>query len=395
MRRLLVLLLLFLPLAHVHAETFLVLPFFNLSKSPNIDWIGESIGETIREALAGEGALALDRDDRQEAWRRLNIRPYAVLTKATVIKIGELLDADQVVFGQFELLSPEPNAARPQKSLRITAQILDLRRLRRGPEFSAIGALEDLAALQNHLAWQTIHLVLPKTAPDEEEFRRRRPPVRVDAVENYIRGLVATDIDQKHRFFTQAARLDSRFSQPCFQLGRLQLQKKNYREAADWLDRVSPTDVHYREAAFLKGICRYELSDFGGAETVFAQVAKDVPLNEVFNNLGAAQSRRNLPEAVQSFRKALEGDQADPVYHFNLGYALWKQGDFTAAADSFRGALERDPTDQMATTLLGRCLKQAGPRPGDSKMDGLERLKYNYEETAYQQLRALIESGKK
>ena len=32
----------------VRADTVLVLPFFNESNSRNIDWIGESIAETIR-----------------------------------------------------------------------------------------------------------------------------------------------------------------------------------------------------------------------------------------------------------------------------------------------------------------------------------------------------------
>ena len=45
--------------------------------------------------------------------------------------------------------------------------------------------------------------------------------MRLDAVESYVRGLLATlDPEQRHRFFTQAARLDEHYSQPCFQLGK-------------------------------------------------------------------------------------------------------------------------------------------------------------------------------
>jgi hypothetical protein len=36
------------------ADTFLVLPFFNNGKVNNLDWIGESISEAIRESLASE-----------------------------------------------------------------------------------------------------------------------------------------------------------------------------------------------------------------------------------------------------------------------------------------------------------------------------------------------------
>ena len=46
------------------------------------------------------------------------------------------------------------------------------------------------------------------------------------------------------------------------------------------------------------------------------------------------------------------------------------------------------PGDNEATILLGRALKQDGPRPGDPKTDNRERLKTNYEEAAYRQLQA-------
>lgn len=354
-----------------NAETYLVLPFSNLSKSANLDWIGESISETIREALASLGLLVTERPDRQEVFRRLSLRQYALLTRASVIKVGEALDVDRIIYGRFELLPVDGSASRG--SLRVTANILDLKSLRHGSEYVEIGALEDLAALQGHLAWQTLQFVAPATAPSEDAFRKSRPPIRLDAVENHIRGLLASNAEEKQHYLSEAARLDARYSQPCFELGRLLWEKKTYREAAGWLERVSAADPHFREATFLLGLSRYHLSDYPGAESAFSQVARTVPLNEVLNNLGAAQSRRNLPEALESFRKALEGDSADPVYHFNVGYALWKLGQFSAAADRFRAAAERDPQDQEAVLMLGYCLKKAGPRQAPARMAEIGR----------------------
>jgi tetratricopeptide (TPR) repeat protein len=280
-------------------------------------------------------------------------------------------------------------------SLLITARVLDLKHLKEGPEFRELGALEDLAALQEHLAWQTLRFLKPAGAPSEAEFRDRHPAVRVDAVENYTRGLLATNADDKHRFFTQAARLDSHYSLPDFQLGRLLWNKKEYKSAAEWFQKVSPSDAHYREAEFFLGLCRYQSGDFANAVTAFQEVARVVPLSEVYNNLAAAESRANrLPSSVDDFRKALEGDRSDPVYQFNLGYALWRAGDFSAAAERFHAALEHDPADAEAAQLLARCEKKSGPRPGDSQTEGLERLKTNYEESAYWQLKAVLQPDK-
>jgi tetratricopeptide (TPR) repeat protein len=373
----------------MRAETALVLPFFNHSKSANLDWIGESIAETVRDALSSEGLLVLDRADRLEAYRRLSLRPGAEVTHASIIKIGESLDASNVIYGFYELLEAEPGKEQWKGSLRITARILDLKHTRQSPPFGEVGAMQELAALEVHLGWRALESLNPKTKVSEQEFVKARPTVRIDAVESYVRGLLATSPEQRHRFFTQAARLDEHYSQPCFELGKIYWEKKDYKIAAGWLERVALTDPHYREAQFFLGLCRYSNGDFGGAEQAFQLVSDTVPLNEVYNDLGAAQARRNsTAAAVASFKKALEGDSADPDYHFNLGYTLWRAGQYDGAIESFRAVVARNPNDTEATTLLGRALKQDGPRPGDSKTENRERLKTNYEEAAYRQLQA-------
>lgn len=376
------------------ADTYAVLPFFNVSKDKNLDWIGESLSETITEALAAEGLVVLDRDNRVEVYRRLSIRPYAVLTKASVIKIGESLDAEHIIYGQFEFRPSQEPAPKSKGSLQITGRFLNLKGLTQGSELRDTGALEDLAPLQNHLAWQTLRFIKPQTAPSEAEFRQRRPPMRLDAIENYIRGLLATNADEKHRLYTQAVRLDPRYSQACFHLGRLHWRKKEYKLAADWFQRVPASDVHYGEAAFFLGLSKYYAGDFAGAQEAFQIVARIVPLNEVCNNLGAAESRRNLPDALENFKKALDGDSSDTGYLFNMGYALWKRGDFAAAAERFRTVVDRDPSDANASMMLARCLQKTGPRANDTRTEGLERLKTNYEESQYWQLKAVLQPGK-
>jgi len=231
-------------------------------------------------------------------------------------------------------------------------------------------------------------------APSEADFTSHHPATRVDAIENYIRGLVAANPEEKHRLFTQAVRLDPAFSQPCFQLGKLHFGKKEYKPAAEWFQKVSPADVHFREANFLLGLCLYQTGEFSLAQNAFQIVARSVPLNEVFNDIGAAQSRRNLPEALENFKKALDGDPSDPAYQFNVGYALWRRGEFEAGAERFRAALERDPQDDEAAAMLDRCVKRSGPRLGDTRTERLERLKTNYEESAWWQLKAALQPEK-
>ncbi len=356
----------------------------------NLDWIGESIAETLRDSMAARGVLTVAREETNTAYRQLNLHPRALLTAASVIKVGEALDAELVVYGSFEW---KPNAGGGARagSLTIAARIYDRQRLREGPEFVETGSLDDLATLEAHLIWKTLASIAPRLAPPESEYRTLRPQVRLDAEENYVRGLIAP-ADRKESFFLQASRLDPRYAHPNYELGEIHYRRKEYRQAAEWLAKIMPGDQHYRDASFLLGLALYQSGDFSGAQKAFQSVADVVPLSEVWNDLGAAESRRGLPQALDAFRKALEGDPGDPVYHFNVGYALWQKGDFGAAAERFRAVLDRQPDDQFATLLLGMCLKHQGSHPGDARLENLERLKTNYEERAYLELKAVLAS---
>jgi tetratricopeptide (TPR) repeat protein len=391
------------------ADTAVILPLFNYTKSPNLDWIGESVAERVRESLASEGLLLASREDRQEIYHRLSIRPNAILTRATILKIGQSLDASQVIFGQYELAPAAapaaPGAAKPaadktpadapaaaaaalRGTLRLTGFVIDLKNLRLGPTFTAEGPMTDLSVLQTKLAWLVLHYLSPKLAITEAEFTRTRPPVRVDALESYIRGLLAASDDTRIKLFTQATKIDDHYSEPAFQLGRLYFRKKVYRDASLWFSKVAATDSHYMEANFFLGLCRYYQGDYESAIKQFQSVASSVPLNEVYNNLGAAQAHLEKPEALDSFKKALEGDEADPDYWFNVGLTLWKQGQFDAAKQKFTAVLERNPRDQEASDMLGRAMRSEAAKANIPSPK--ERVKSTFEVTMFLQLKAAL-----
>jgi len=382
--------------AHCYAlETVAVIPLFNLDEStnPSVEWIGESVAETVRESLSSSGLLVLSREDREEVYRRLSLRTGVVLTKASVLKVGESLDAGQIIFGEFHVEVAAGTTAGAKSDLRLVAHIIDLKKFHEGPELSQSGPLEDLSKMETRLAWMLLHDLAPDRTPTEEEFFRNRPPVRVDAMESYIRGLMATTPEQKMKLFTQAVHVDDHFSQPNFQLGRMLFQKKDYKQATLSLAKVTKGDSHFLEANFLRGICRYYEGDFTGAADLFRMVAGEIPLNEVYTDLGAALSRKNdQTGAMENFAKALEGDEGDPDYWFNVGWELWKQSKFELAAANFRAVLDRAPGDQEATTMLGRCLRQDPPRAADPRSEGRERVKTTFEDSAWRQLQAELHS---
>jgi tetratricopeptide (TPR) repeat protein len=262
----------------------------------------------------------------------------------------------------------------------VTARILDVNDVVQIGEFFESGPVVNFGGVETDLAWKIQRWARPDRRMSLDEFRRRHPTPPNTARESYVRGLLAPTADQRHRLFTQAVRLDASFAQPLFVLGREHFLKDNFREAAGWLDRVPRHNLNFIESRFLLALCRYQLSEFDAARVLFEEIAPQLPVPELWNNLGAAQARLNDPRSFESFKKALEAEPADSDYQFNVGYSLWKRGDFATAANYFRAVLDHARDDQDALQLLGRCLKKSGPRAGDWRTDGLERLKESYEE---------------
>jgi tetratricopeptide (TPR) repeat protein len=390
--------------APLSAKTFLVIPLFNLSGSQNLDWIGESVAETVLSAAGSGTAVVLDRDDREEAYRTLGLRPGAQLTLASVIKLGQTLGADRVFFGTFRVTPPAPELTvagtpaepknRPRGTLTLSARMLDLAQMREGSEFSEVGPLEDLGVMQQKLAWRALKVLDPTLAGEEDTFLKDHPRIRVDALESYIRGLLARTPTEQEKLFERSASLDPAFTQPAFELGRMYWNRQQFSLAAQWLAKVPATAAHGHEARFLLGLSRYEMGDAAGAERALTDVTAEVPIGDVFNDLGAAQLLAGDAEKAEaSFAQALKDDPSDPVYQFNIAYALYKKSDCSAATPHLEAVLKRDSSDKDAAMLLDRCRSEAGP--AGVKTGNLARIKTNFEESAYRQLQDVFQTKRK
>jgi tetratricopeptide (TPR) repeat protein len=381
--------LLFLAALPAQSASVLILRFHNSSEFPDLSWVGESVSEVLYSELSDTSLIVIDRDTRSEAMKRLSLRAEADFTKATIIRLGQSVDADYVIYGSYDAKT----GAIPGKELRdsqidVTARLLDLRHFHDGPEVSEAGKLADLARLEEHLAWQDIKLLVPASTAKIEDFLAPQKLIPVDAQESYVRGLLSANRDQRQKWFTQAVVVDRRFVSPSFELGKLLLDKRDYRGAIQAFEHVPANDARYPEARFRMGLCAYSANDFNAAAGYFREVAKTVPLNEVYNNLGAAEAALNQPVAVDDFRRAYDGDPNDRMYAFNLGLALLRQRAYDEALKRLNSAADSDPDDADAQTLVALAEDKA-PLPADSKPPAV-RLKQNFDATAFRELKAML-----
>ena len=369
-------------------STVLVLPFHNNSQYPDLNWVGEGVAETLLTEFAQGNQIVLGRASRAEALRRLSLRPDATYTKASLIRLGQSLDADFVCYGFYDAQLPAGATELKNSSVQLSAAFLDLRKLHDGPALSESGKLAELSRLEEHLAFAALKYLDPATGRQLDQFLAPAKLIRVEAQESYVRGLISPSGDQQQKWFTQAAALDPHFSSPVFELGKLALQRKDNKQAIAWLQRIKPGDPHYPEARFKMGLAAYAAADYNAAVNYFREVLKTYPLNEIYNNLGAAEAQLNQPAALGDLHRAVDGDPNDPAYLFNLGAALLRNDRFEEAAKNLRALLDRNPDDEDARNLLDRAENHESVA---ANQPIAARLKANFDEAAFRQLRDIVQ----
>jgi tetratricopeptide (TPR) repeat protein len=360
-------------------QTLVVLPFENASRAPGLEWIGESFPEVVGQRLGSATSLyVIPRPDRLYAFDRLGIPASARPSLATLIRLGEAMDVDYIVLGRYTY---------DGQTFTVAGQLLDLKKLRLSPEVKQSGPLPKLLELQLALTWELLRMIEPNQIVSRNAFVAAGPPVRLDALEKYIRGVIATDPAERLRNLRDAVRLNPAYTPAVMALARTYYDAHDYANAAGWFARVPLTEAVAREAQFYLGMSAYYAGDYARAQNAFDFVLQRLPLTEVYNNLGVVAGRRGQKGALDYFQHAAQADPTDPDYHFNLAVTLYRAGDTAGAARQLREALALRP-DAEAKAFLEQVT--AGPAPV-AKLP-LERIKSNYDEASFRQLAREIES---
>ena len=359
-------------------QILLIMPFENTSNAPGIDWMGEAFPEVLGQRLNSGPLFLVSRPDRSSALDRLGLPAVAKPSRATVYQVARELDADYVLMGEYRL---------DANNLTVRARLMDLGRLRLSPEFVETGPLNSLISLQTALAWDVLNALNRLDIPSKQQFVAQFPPIRLDAFENYIRGVLASSNQEKIKHFNEAVRLDPSHTLAMLQLGKAYYAAKDYELAMNWLSKIPRNDANVNEADFYLGLSAFYAGQMDKSEAAFRSLVSRLPLTEVYNNLGVAAARLGDQRARGYFEKTVQTDPNDADYHFNLAIELYREGQMQEATRELKATLALN-ADSEARAFLDAI--NTGARPARLP---LERIKRNYDEASFRQLAQEIESS--
>ena len=364
----------------------LVLPFDNRSGQPSLDWVREAAAEILNSRFASAGFAPMSRDNRLYALDHLGLPQGFQPSRASSLKLAQTMDVDSIVVG---------NYLTDGSDIVAEAQVVDVSHLRMNTPVKARGAMRDMVSVFDSLAWALTRQLDPSFSVAEETFVAAGKDVRLDAFEQYIRGITEPDHDERVRHLKQAVALNPSFGAAWFALGREDYSAQQYEEAAASFAKVNRDDPDALEAGFYRGLCQLFAGSYPQAEQAFAAVAKVLPLAEVLNNEGVAQSRQGH-DGSALFIAAETADPNAADYHFNLAVTLKRRGATTEALSELGQCLKLRPTDSEAQELerewkgpgsAAVAATNAGGSTGaeDAKADPLERIVRTFDAQAFRQ----------
>ena len=372
--------------------SLMVMPFDNHSKVTGLDWISEACPEVLSQRMSSPKVNVVTRDDRIFAFDRAGVPAAVHPSRATVFNVAEQMGADYVVLGSYAV---------DGSSFQVSAQLLDIKKLRLYPPVQSRGPLSDFVDLQTSLAWDLLRQLPNPPQVTQQQFVKASAPIPLNAFENYIRGVMSTSRQLKIRYFKEAIRLNPSYTLAELQLGTVYFENHEYEQSAAWLGKIPKNDPVNGQATFLLGMSEYYRGNLDRAYIAFSYLATRLPLTEVYNNLGVVDARRGRrTAAAEYFSKAVAADPSDADYRFNLAVALFKNGDAAGAARQLKEEIQRRPNDAEAKSLL-EMINRGVSAPGNVATTvtttgspvspaqpriPIERIKRDYDETLYRQL---------
>src|SRR5262245_34662531 len=153
-------------------------------------WLREAAALLLSEGLDQLGVGTFSRNERDAVFDRLRLPLSGSFSRATTIRVGELVAASEVVFGELRLGS----------KLSVRVRTIDLQTSRQLPDLVDEAPLADLFPLFERLSDRLAQTIGRRVSGAP----RRQPAISLEAFENYVKGLVAATPAAQQRFLETA-----------------------------------------------------------------------------------------------------------------------------------------------------------------------------------------------
>ena len=353
--------------------TTLVMPLTPSDDDPRTLWLGEGLALLVADGLTALGRPAISRPVRVRAFDALDLPAGGTLSRATLIRAGQVLGARDLVTGTVGTVGDQ---------LVVRVRSVDVERGASSDEVREEGALRELVDVAERTARR---LAGAPPMPADAAGRAIEPPPSLEVFEAFVKGLIAETLATQQRFLLDAVRRAPTYGRAQVALWEVCTDLQDHARALEAARAVPSSSRVARRAQFAAALSLLSLQRFDEAFAAFSALNDAQPSAAALNNLGVVQVRRAEPRTGGTpawfFSQATELEPEAADHFFNLGYAYWLAGDMPAAIYWLREVVRRRPGDGEAHYVLGAALQVSGATAEASReRDLARRLSSRYAE---------------
>jgi eukaryotic-like serine/threonine-protein kinase len=352
-------------------DSIAVLPFANLSKDPQTEYLSDGITESLINSLSELPNLKVEARNTVFRYKGQQVDPQVV---------GKDLGVRAILTGR---------VMQSGDDLLISVDLEDVGNNQEvwGEQYNR--KLSNLVSVQEEIATDIFGQLRPKLADDQKRQLSRRPTEDAQAYQLYLQGLyywnkwTEGDFKKAADYFSQAVQRDPRYAQSYAGLADTYslLGDAGYEAPAEAWPKAKAAamqaleiDDNLAEAHTSLGLVKEHFEwDWSGAEREFKQAIQlnpNLPTAHLWYGDFLTNTGR-IEDGVRETQKAQALDPVSLIINTNLGWEYYVAGRNDEAADQLRKVLEIDPKFSLAR----RTLEQVYAEMGEQKEAVAEREK--------------------
>ncbi len=349
---------LILLMAHpVFAKNIAVMPFENITKDAEKNWIGAGFAETLTTKLCKVKEVnLLEREQLSKILDEIKFQKSGLVDESTAVQTGKMYGVEVMVFGSYQVVGD---------TLRVSARFVNVETRKVIDTAETTGNIADIFKLQDNIAFSLMDSLKIVLAEKEKQEVKVNPTENLTAYQWFSKGYDADNLklyDKAIEYYQKAININPKYVEAYNNMGIIYSKQGNDNKALEMYEKAISINPEHASTYANMGAAYNNKGDFDKAIKLYGKAININPSDaESYYNMGLAYDHKgNYDKAIGLYEKAISFNPKDDTAYNNMGVIYGEQVNYDKAIEMFKKAININPEDADTYNNMGKTYGQKG-----------------------------------